>query len=161
MLVVRCTAKLLESLKVTPDRAAPASTALLGDWYANLVNLGRHRFTLCVSEKTLLPVVLEGASGKHFAGRLTAEIARVLALLGVDDRLVQAELAAMREVTYAATASRKVLGSMNDFWNLLEGYWGPGADLSQVALRIAEAPCGPLGMASPERVTRQLFAGRR
>jgi len=65
----------------------------------------------------------------------------------------------MADVTYATTSSRQVLGSMNDFWNLLDGYWSPRADLTSVALRIADAPCSPLRMASPKHATLALFEG--
>jgi hypothetical protein len=81
----------------------------------------------------------------------------VLSRLGIDAAAVQAEVNAMAEATYSATSSRRVLGSMNDFWNLLDGYWRRGADLTSVALRIADAPCSPLAMESPKRATLALF----
>jgi integrase len=60
----------------------------------------------------------------------------------------------MKEVSMAATASRSVLGSLNDYTYLLEGYWETSATLLDVALRIADAPCGPLRMKAEERHSR-------
>jgi hypothetical protein len=163
MVVIRCTSKLLNRLKVCPTPEPTASTTRLGDWYGNVVRVGRKQFILAVSEATLLPVVLEAAAGKEpFSARLAAAVRQVLAGIGVAPPVVQAEIEAMATAIYAPTASRRVLGSMNDFWNLLDGYWEPGADLTRVALRIAEAPCSPLGMESPTRATLALLkaAGR-
>ena len=58
MFTLRCTKKLLTRLKVKPDLQPPPSTTKLGDWYADTLNLGRERLVLCVSELTLLPVVV-------------------------------------------------------------------------------------------------------
>lgn len=158
MVVIRCTGRLLKRLGVAPEPEPPASTTRLGDWYANLVNVGRKQFILAVSETTLLPVVMDAAgTSDEFPARLVAAVAKVLAAIGVDHPVLQAEVEAMATATFATTASRRVLGSMNDFWNLLDGYWEPGADLTAVALRIAQAPCGPLGMESPKRATLALF----
>jgi hypothetical protein len=56
LFTLRCTKKLLTRLKVKPDPRPPPSTTKLGDWYADVLNLGRERLVLCVSELTLLPV---------------------------------------------------------------------------------------------------------
>lgn len=55
----RCTQKLLDRLHVTPTLAPDPSDSVLGDWYANLIRVGRTQLVLAVSERTLLPVVLE------------------------------------------------------------------------------------------------------
>jgi hypothetical protein len=158
MVVIRCTGKLLKRLKAAPSSEPLASTTKLGDWYANIVTVGRKQFILAVGEATLLPVVIDGAGDKEWLGvRLAAGLRKVLAGIGVDDRSIRSEVEAMATPTFAATASRRVLGSMNDFWNLLDGYWNAGADLTTVALRIADAPCSPLGMESPKRATLVLF----
>jgi hypothetical protein len=64
----------------------------------------------------------------------------------------------MSMATIAKTDSRKVLGSMNDFGRLLEAYLTDGVPLAEVSVKLAQAPCGPIGMDSPERVTRAVFA---
>ena len=44
---------------------------------------------------------------------------------------------------------------MNDFVHLAHGHSG-GRDLVEIAVRVAEALCGPIGMRSPDDVAREL-----
>lgn len=158
MIVARCTRKLLKRLRLAPNLEPPPSTTRLGDWYANVVEIRGSEFILCVSEVTLLPVLLPPLlDASSFSAGLAAGLRHVLARLGIDAVAVEAEVRSMPEVTYASTSSRRVLGSMNDFWNLLDAYWKPRADLTSVALRIAAAPCSPLGMESPKHATLAIF----
>jgi hypothetical protein len=47
---------------------------------------------------------------------------------------------------------------MTDFAFLLEGYLEGGDDLMTASLRLAEAPCGPIGMERPRNVALALLA---
>jgi hypothetical protein len=62
----------------------------------------------------------------------------------------------MAEITFAQTISRSILGTMNDFDRMLDP--APGQSLTSAALELAEAPCGPIAMESPDRATVSLFA---
>ena len=157
MFTLRCTAKLLKRLKVRPDPSPPRSTTKLGDWYANLLFVDRQQLVLCVSEVTLLPVLLPARGHEPLAARLPSTIGEILTALGIPEHAVREETDEMSTVTIAATASRSVLGSMNDFVYLFDGYWEPNETLLNVALRIAEAPCRPLKMERPSRVTAELL----
>ena len=75
MFTLRCTKKLLTRLRVKPELRPPPSTTKLGDWYADTLDLGHERLVLCVSELTLLPVVVP-ANGA--ATDLDAKLARGL-----------------------------------------------------------------------------------
>ena len=75
MFTLRCTKKLLDRMRVKPDLQPPPSTTKLGDWYADTLNLGRERLVLCVSELTLLPVVVPALGA---AVDLNAKLARGL-----------------------------------------------------------------------------------
>jgi hypothetical protein len=55
---LRCTARLLERLKLKPQPAVPPPTTRLGDWYANLVHLPGRQVVLALSDRTFLPVVV-------------------------------------------------------------------------------------------------------
>jgi hypothetical protein len=46
---------------------------------------------------------------------------------------------------------------MNDFMRSMEAYVEDDS-LLEVALRLAEAPCGPLGMKNPRETTRAVFS---
>ncbi len=157
MFTLRCTTKLLKRLKVSPDPTPPPSSTRLGDWYANLVYVDRQQLILCVSEVTRLPVLLRARGDEPFTVRLPNAVGEMLTALGVAERAAHEETAEMNEVAIAATACRSVLGSLNDYMYLLEGYWEPNAMLLDVALRIADAPCGPLKMKKPKKVAVDLF----
>jgi len=53
MLVFRCTHRVVKRFKLPIIDDAPASSGTLGDWYANLLNIGRSRLVLCQSERSL------------------------------------------------------------------------------------------------------------
>jgi hypothetical protein len=63
----------------------------------------------------------------------------------------------MSECFVTTTNDRRILGSMNDFDRMLDSYID-GRPLLDVALHLAEAPCGPIGMASPREETVRVFS---
>jgi hypothetical protein len=158
---LRCTRSLLKRLKVAPDPSPPASTNRLGDWYANLLYTKPQQLILCVSERTLLPVVIIAKGSEPVAVRFAAGVAKTLRAIGIPDPAVDAELAAMAGATISTTASRQVLGSMNDFASLLEAYLAHGDKLELTALKLADAPCSPIGMNSPKEATIELLCKPR
>jgi uncharacterized protein DUF6933 len=158
---LRCTKILLKRLKVRPDPSPPLSTTVLGEWYANLLFTRPKHLVLCVSERTLLPVLVEAADTGALAHRLRDAVTEVLRKIGVPDDRLRAEETEMSESVTSTTASRQVLGSMNDFAYLLEAYRERSTSLLEVALHMADAPCSPIGMNSPRRATIELFSKPR
>ncbi len=70
----------------------------------------------------------------------------MFAALGLDPRFIDVEVRAMSEHRFAKTASRSVVGSMNDFAYLASAYRDASetGDLLALSLRLAHTPCGPL-----------------
>ena len=121
MFTLRCTAKLLKQMRATPEPNPPASTTLLGDWYANRIQMGRTPVVLAVSEKSLLSVLLPARGVAALPTSLPDAVAKVLAFLEIPEAILEEEVAAMREgCVVAKTASRRVLGSMNDMAYMAE-----------------------------------------
>ena len=133
------------------------STGRLGDWYANIHHFSRLQLVLAVSERTLLPVVLRAKDVASLPEFLPPAVGEVLAAIGVPTREIDLELAEMNQVLFAKTASRQVLGSMNDFAYQLEGYLQDSGSLLELALKVGEAPMGPLGMQDPISATQAAF----
>ena len=158
MLTLRCTQKLLSHLKVKPRPHPAASTTTLGDWYANPFSVGRERLVLCVSAKTLLPILLPLA-GPDLAQRLAAGLKVTLVALGAPQSTINAELDQMGDVTIAKTVSRVVLGSMNDlqFGAQCIREEEPKASLLQVGLELAQTPCSPIDYARPVDATLEVL----
>ena len=161
MVTLRCTQKLLRRLDVTERPAAP--TTVLGDWYANILFSRPHQLVLCVSERSLLPVVLLAKETQALASRLTFTAGLMLEKLGVAPSLIERELFAMRSFAYGRTQNRRVLGSLNDLMFQLSWYMhhSPARSLLEHSLHLAETPCSPISMGSPDRVTVELFQAAR
>ena len=157
MFTLRCTSRLLVRLGEPADQLPSSPTTRLGDWYANVVRVGRSQCVLAISERTLLPALLPAAPFVSIPARLPEAVGDVLLAIGIQPELVCSEVGEMQPVGLARTQSRQLLGSMTDFARLIEGYMELKLPLLDVALRLAEAPCGPIAMRSPEDVTRDLF----
>jgi hypothetical protein len=157
MFVVRATAKLLKKLKSDAEENPLNSTGVLGDWYCNVAIIQKQHLIICVSQKTLLPIILPAKDPAHFPNRLRSELGEVLAKIGVSKEKIDVELAEMEEVVIAKTASRQILGSMNDFLHILDVMLDHGAPMSQMTWHLGDTPCSPIGMSSPLEETAKVF----
>jgi hypothetical protein len=146
---LRCTGKLLKRLGPVTEATRELPTTVLGDWYGTLVYAPGMQLVLLTSERTLFPVVVQAREARTLVERFPLAL-----LLAAIDREVQA----MAGPRIGKTRSRQVLGMMNDFQRMMTYHAWPPASLTAVALELAEAPCGPIGMRSPDDLTRELFA---
>ena len=113
---------------------------------------------LAVSEKSLLPVLLPTQGVAKLPERLPDAIAEVLAFLEIPDEAIRGEIAAMKEgCTVAKTASRVVLGSMNDMVNMLEWDSRAGRSLPATSRHLTDMICGPLPLHRPSLQTRKIL----
>lgn len=158
---IRGTKKLLDRIKPSLLAQNCHQPTILGSWYATVL-LWKPQVALLVNEKTLLPVLMPLAPAKDLAMRFPVHLADVLAAHGVPQQFIAHELAQMNEVRYAKTSNRSVVGIMNQFTYLAEGYREhlEAKDLLALSLRLSETPCSPLykGAVSPDRELRRLVA---
>lgn len=162
MLTLRCTKKLLTRLGVKPDLTPPPSTTKLGDWYADVLNMGRERLVLCVSERTLLPVIVPAVgAGRDLDAKLARGLRETLEALNAPKAVIDAEVNELLDVNIAKTASRVVLGSMNDFQFMVRHIrnQSPRASLLELGLELAETPCSPLGYDHPSEAALKALTG--
>ncbi len=122
---LRCTRKLLSAIgysQVAADAEAEPAAAL-GDWYAHLLVISRQRVLLFTNEPTLYSFAVLGVR-KAALTSLTKIFLEHLARNLADDNLpmdvIQRVMGEYRNVAIAGTASRRVVGSMNNLANLLE-----------------------------------------
>ena len=159
MFTFRCTKTLIKKLglPVIPD--PPVPTTRLGDWYGNTLNIGRQRLILFTSDRSLLPVIMPLRERHDMLKNFKLRLAMLLIHLDVDTHLVSAELDQMESVVIARTASRSVLGSMNDFALIAKSYLIDGdTDLQYVNQRLARLPCGPIDYQSPDHLAPELLS---
>ncbi len=153
---LRCTGRLLKRLRQSPESNLPVPTNQLGDWYANLLNVDRHRLVICTSERTLLTVVVPIKDSGRLRERLRDAVGDLLITVGVPPTVSMAEIAGMETMPFGSTANRSVLGSMNDFVLQAEHYFYAATEtvyLNELELFLAETPCKPLGYRNPIEAT--------
>ena len=122
MTVLRCTAKLLKSLKVTPEADPPAPKNRLGDWSANVVRYGRKPFVIAVAENSRLALLLPAAPYATLQERFLEDLPYLLRYLHIPEAMIEAEIAAMAPLHVAKTNSRSVLASINQYDFMISCY---------------------------------------
>ncbi|MDP3273888.1 MAG: hypothetical protein Q8Q09_01750 [Deltaproteobacteria bacterium] len=148
-------------MKAAPLKEPPTPTTVLGDWYANVTHDG---LILCVSEKTLLSMVLPREALSAIAIELPRALTKVLDKLGVDRAAIERERFAMAQSTVSTTASRRVVGFLNEFAFMIEAmreHHGPRS-LLQTSLDLAHTPCnaGSALVTWPNEATQAAFTQR-
>jgi len=161
MFTLHCTAKLRDRLKRPLSEAPRPPSTALGDWYATAL-FWKPQLALLVNERTLLPVLMPLAPAATLAERVAAAVAQVLQLHGIGQDFIEREIAAMADVEIAKTSNRSVVGTMNEFAFEAEVYRDHRGmtDLLQLAMRLAETPCGAIKYESPARLLREVAAGQ-
>jgi hypothetical protein len=138
-----------------------ASTNALGDWYATLVYVGRLQLVLCTSANSLLSVVFEARQVRmRIVESLREGMETLFFDIGASESQVRAELEEMRDYQFGPTASRSVLGSMNDFIIAINSMirMQPHITLRQINLDLSGTPCkGPRGYSFPAERARGLL----
>jgi len=159
---LRCTKKLLSRLGASrasnAGAAAPAPTTRLGDWHANVLYLQEGELVLLVNDRSLLPIVVPARPGELIVARFVEALGATLHRLGVPEEAVAAEVGEMAEVQLGPTRSRQILGSLNDFDRMFDEELARSTTLVEAALRLAEAPCGPISMRRPKDVAVELLS---
>jgi hypothetical protein len=159
MFTLHCTQKLLRRGLTESPQGELAATTLLGDWYANVLVTRPQHLVLCVSERTLLPVVVPAKGIGGLAARLVEALSPILAALSIPPAFAQAECEHMREHRIGRTASRRVLGSLNELMFLLDHslHAHPERSLLDHSLWLAQTPCKGVEYSAPDRATQALF----
>jgi hypothetical protein len=144
MFILRATANLRQRIGASAEHAGEQSSTVLGDWYATMLRW-RPQVTLLVNERTLLPVLMPLAPAATMPARVADQVGHVLAAHGVPDSVMRAEVDRMRQWRIAPTASRSVVGVMNEFTFLGDTFRdAANPNLIDIAVRLAATPCSPL-----------------
>lgn len=112
-----------------------------------------------MNERSLLAVLVAASPSNTLVTRFREAAVDLLLRLAVPAAVVAAEAREMEDVRIGRTASRRVLGSMNDFAYLMDAYRGDPVALGDIALKLAATPCGPIGMKHPADVALELLVG--
>ena len=160
MVVLRCTQKLLVRLKQVGDLPPVASTTRLGDWYGNILQIGRRQHLLFISERSRLPVVLPIREGKRLAEVFPDAVCYVLDLVGVAAADIADERSRMSEIAFGRTRNRSLLGTLNDFAFMARcgnARQTEPESPEELVRFLSQTPILPLDGASPIALTRAAF----
>jgi hypothetical protein len=149
MVALRATKKVLRLLPETyAGGDIPASSNVLGDWYANHLVVDRQPILLLVSSQTLLPILTPARNVRTLPDRLADLVGQRLLRLSVAASIIDAEIEAMGHVFVGPTANRSVVGTMVDFakavpWYLEDDNWTQDATgaLRGVESKLGTTPC--------------------
>jgi hypothetical protein len=163
MVVLRCTQQLLLRLKQFGDLLPVESTTRLGDWYGNILPIGRRQHLLFISERSRLPVVIPIREVKRLGTVFPDAVCERLAVVGVTIEDIADERTRMSEIAFGRTSNRSLLGTLNDF-----AFMAKSGDArrtepespEQLMRFLSKTPILPLDGASPIELTRAAFERR-
>jgi hypothetical protein len=162
MYTLHCTQRLLDRVQQPPSYAVPAHTTGLGNWYGHAL-FWTSQVALLVNERTLLTVLMPLAPAAALASRFPAHLTTVLRELGANAQFIASEVEAMSEMVVAKTVNRSVVGVVNEFAFLADGYreYLKEPDLLALAIKLSGTPCSSLKGSSPARTLREIAATGR
>ena len=163
MVVLRCTQKLLVRLKQVGDLPPVESTTRLGDWYGNILRIGRRQHLLFISERSRLPVVFPISEVKRLGTVFPDAVCERLAIVGVTAEDIADERMRMSELVFGRTQNRSLLGTLNDFAFMAQSVDARPAEPEspgELMQFLSQTPILPLGGASPIELTRAAFERR-
>jgi hypothetical protein len=91
------------------------STTRLGDWYGNILRIGRRQHLLFISERSRLPVVIPIRESKRLVTMFPDAVCEVLGRVGVAAEDIADERSRMSVIAFGRTRNRSLLGTLNDF----------------------------------------------
>jgi hypothetical protein len=164
MVTIRCTRKLYKFLEITPIENPELATGALGDWYANLVPTYAGDLIMFVNERSLVTVALPVREVENLIPLFRLRVENLLLMLDVEQGVIDREISHLDPVQFAKTASRSLLGSMNDIaWNYQyiseEAEYVSRLSLSDAELKLSMMPSGVLDHRLPAEVAIELLEG--
>jgi len=118
---------------------------------------------LFVSEKSLITVAIPVWESNDLVPLFRLRVANLLGLIGVHPKVIANKISHYDQVRYGKTASRRILGSMNDFaWlyqiKVEEAKGKADLSLSKVELETSQMPCKPIDYRFPSDVAIELLS---
>jgi hypothetical protein len=164
MVTIRCTRKLYRFLGITPIEDPEPATGALGDWYANLVPTYAGDLIMFVNERSLVTVAVPVREAENLLPLFRLRVENLLLMLDVEQEVIDREVSHLEPVQFAKTASRSILGSMNDIaWNYQyiseEAEYVSRLSLSDAELKLSMMPSGVLEYQLPAEVAIDLLEG--
>jgi hypothetical protein len=162
MITLRCTSRLQKYLDIVPATKMKATTAVLGDWYANLIPTVSGDLIVFVNEKTLLSVAIPVWEANNLIPLFHLRVTNLLGMIGIPHNKILREIRHYDQIQFSKTKSRSIVGSMNDIAWEYQGMAEVATSkkdlsLSEAELRLSEMPCKPINYRFPSEVAKELL----
>ena len=167
MPLIRCTKKLQKEMgrKKTDLHEVEPGSSRLGSWHANLIHIDRRKCVLFVNDRTLFNFIVPDvgrAQIRELDVLFREYLQCVLAEEGIPESARQKTVAGYKEVAYANSNSKSVLGSMNDlafhYKFHIQSEGGVHSYLVPSIIRkLNRMPMGALQYKHPIEAMRQLY----
>ena len=160
MVVLRCTLKLLVRLKQAGDLPSVESTTRLGDWYGNILRIGRYQHLLFISERSRLPIIIPIREVKRLGTVFPDAVCERLSIVGVAAAEIADERMRMSELAFGRTRNRSLLGTLNDFAFMAQSGDARRTEPEspeELMRFLSQTPILPLDGAGPIELTRRVF----
>jgi len=165
MQLIRCTQKLLARIQFESEgdiTATPSSC-----WHANLVRVDYHDCVLITHNYTLFSLFVPGVSNadlKYFPDLFGQALFKAMRHSEFTQPQIEHMLEQGRELRFAKTDSRSVLGSMNDMKQMLDYTVYQHGKLAHVGMGdiyriLNHTPFKAIGYSYPEDKFREMLGG--
>jgi hypothetical protein len=166
MTVIGCTRKLLTELRIKPDPAADQDER---GWHANLLRVEGHGCVLFTHDETLYSFLVcrpNWPDLEHFSAVFGQGLFKSLLRSGFSQGEVEYMLDTTRELHFAKTTDRRVLGSMNNMAQMLDWTIGSrgglaAADPADLQRLLNDSPFKAIGYETPIRCLRRKLASAK
>lgn len=140
MAAFRCTAKLLKAMKAVPISQPRPPHNRLGEWTANLVRVSRIQLVIAVSEPTRFGLAIDAAPYAQVPQRFQHALFHALLNIGIPSDSAEEEAEAMAPLELAASNSRSVLGTLNQYADMAAGhiYCGDARSARELTGQLSE-----------------------
>ncbi|OZM56449.1 hypothetical protein CIB95_11785 [Lottiidibacillus patelloidae] len=114
-MLIQCTKKLLDQLKIKPEVASEEETALTS-WHANIITIMRRKTVVLVNDKNRYVIVLFGLKAKDFKNFNTLVVQAIRNTFteeNIQQSVIDDFLENASTITYTKTKDRKSVARMN------------------------------------------------
>jgi len=152
---------------VKPSRSTPAqaSAGRLGPWHANLIYIDRRKTVLFVNDRTRFNFIVPDvprAQVRNLGAVFNHWLSCVLSDTGFGKSTKEEILGEYKEVLYAPSSDRRVLGSMNEIafhykYSVLDSGGVHSPDVPGIIRRMNRMPSAAIGFRYPTEMLRDLY----
>lgn len=121
-MLIKCTKKLLDEIKVKP---CEADTPDFYSWHANITIINRHKAVILINDATRTVVLLYGLKAAEFKRLdtiIVAAIKETVLSYGINQELTDKYITKAGSITYTKTDSKSILGHLNHVTAIIPYY---------------------------------------